>query len=374
MSNPYVSTKTLEPIKGNAKALPLIATLRSGKEQVTNTPLVASNGDINASNNTELLAMMHNLMIANANGDIAQESQIEASAKKAALGSALRAAYLDSSGPNFSIIGEEIANTVRDTAARAGFLRRFFKERELTAGETGKIRMRRHQVNAFSLGPNSTTVESRHNGRYMFPEEEIISARPIIPEKDLYSEGMGLLDEKSDEALEAIMAVEDRGMKALFDAAVGITGNSILFPTFTPAVFNNLKLRVQNTGGIPVEDCWISNSLWSDIIGAGGADFGSFFDPISKHELALTGRVGRLMDVNLHTDTFLESRLKVLDSGEIYFVGRSDFLGEVLVRQPITSSEIDGTDEGQAWRGWFLRQILLIGLGNNGGVSRGAKV
>jgi len=371
MSNPYISKKTGNPVVGNAEDLPIIGKTSTGAISKSALPLVASNGELNASTKIEAANLIAQIMQESADGRIVEDKTITA-AQKREMHNALYAAYFDTSGADFSIIGEEIANTVRDTASRAGFLRRFLRERDLVAQEVAKIRMRRHQINGYSLGPNSTTVESRHNGRFLFPEEVTMSTKPIINEKDLYSEGMGLLDEKSDEALEMLMVTEDLGMKNLFDSAVAASGASVLFPTFTPAVFTRIKQLVQNTGGIPVEDCWMANSLWTEI--HGNVEFNAWFDPITQHELVLTGRVGRLQDTNIHTDAFLESRLRVLNYGEIYFVGRTDFLGEVLTRQQVTSSEVSGNDAGQAWRGWFIREILAIGIANTGGVSYGLKI
>lgn len=362
------------PLPGNT-AIKATGRTRTGAIVASAHAAVADNGEINATSRKDALAIIANLLEASRTGAITAHQVEEpiTAAKRNAVHAGLIQAFQDTNGPAFAVYGEQIANTVRDTNVRAGILRRFLPERELGTQEIAKTRLRRHRVNCMALGPNSTAVESRHDGRFMFPEEQTLSARPIINEKDLYQEGMGLLDEKAEEALESLMVGEDRGLRALFDAAVSKTGQQLAFPTFTPTVFATLKQMVENTGGLPVNDAWMSNDLWVDI-NSGSGDFPDWFDPISKHDLVLTGKVGTMMECSIHTDAHLESRLRVLKPGELYFVARADFLGETLLRQAVTSSEISGANEGQAWRVWFIRQILAISLSNIHGVSKGFKM
>lgn len=373
MSNPYVHKASGEPIVGSSK-LPAMGRTRTGALVASADPLVANNGEINASNNRDAMQLIATLLEEASKGSVVQASKTQLSAsERQAISASIVAAYHDNTSSDFAIYGEEIANTVRDTSARAGFLRRFLGERELVAQETAKIRLRKHAVNAFAVGPNSAIVPSRHDGKFFFPEEVTYAGSVQIAEADLYKEGMGLLDEKADEALEMIMVAEDRDLKALLDQCVAATGASLNFSTFTPSVFSSLKQYVQNTGGLPVESCWMANDLWTDI-NSGNTDFSDYFSPIVKHDLNLTGRIGRLQDVEIHTDAFLESRLRVLNAGELYFTAQPQFLGEVLSRAAIMSTETSGANINQAWRGWFIREILAIGIGNINGVSRGKKI
>ena len=375
VSNPYA--RAGERVTANASALPIMAITASGKQVASREALVNQQGNINASNAAELMAHQQQLMAAVAegklrvlaDGTVVAIDKNEVNRLKAAAHAELCAAFSDKDSNAFSAIGEGIVDTIRDTAARAAFRPRFLSSRTLVAGEIARSRLRRHTVNAFTVGQNSTVIESRHDGKFMFPEEVVYAANPRIAEKDLYQIGVGLLDEKSEEATDQTWVVQDRYFKKLADAAVAKTGNSIMFPTLTPTVFSNLRQQVVNTGGLPVEDCWISNTLWSDIIGS--SEFSGFLSQIEKHELVATGRVARILDTNLNTDTFLESRLRVLSAGELFFFARSDFLGEYLIRQEMTINETDGFDFGQAWRGWFLRSIDSTSLTNIRGVSKG---
>lgn len=373
MSNPYLHVASGEPIVGSSR-VPAVGRTATGKLVASQHALVDNNGELNASSNKDAMQLIAALLKQSQEGQIVQASKTKLSAsERSALSTSIVAAYQDTNSVDFAIYGEEIANTVRDTNARAGFLRRFLSERELVAQEIAKIRLRKHAVNAYAIGPNSSVVPSRHDGKFFFPEEVTYSASPIIQEADLYKEGMGLLDEKADEALEMIMVAEDRDLKALFDACVAATGASLNFSTFTPTVFSSLKQYVQNTGGLPVESCWMANDLWNDV-NSGNTDFSDYFSPIVKHDLNLTGRIGRLQDVEIHTDAFLESRLRVLNAGELYFTSQPQFLGEVLSRAAIMSTETSGANQHQSWRGWFIREILAIGIGNQNGVSRGKKI
>lgn len=371
--NPYL--KGGSPIAGST-AVRAVGRTSTGAVSASADPAVNDRGQINAYSNKDAMAIIASLLQQSANGSIVQASKAGhkvTAAEKADAHTKLVASFGDRNSSNFAIFGEEVADTVRDTAARAGFLRRFLNERDLVAQEIAKIRLRQHSVNGLTVGPQSKVLESRHEGRFFFPEEVTHAARPTINEADLYKEGMGLLDEKADEGLESIMVSEDRSLKALFDAAVSRTNYALNFSTFTPTVFSTLKQYVQNSGGLPVESCWMANDLWNDF-NTGNNDFSDFFSPVEKHELALVGRIGRFQDVEIHTDAYLESRLRVLKRGEIYFAANPEFLGEVLVRAALNSSEIDGESDGNLWRGWLLREILAIGIANVNGVSRGKRI
>ena len=200
MSNPYLSAQTGEEIVGGA--IKREGRTATGKVVASADPLVNNGGELNASSTADAIQAINQLMQSVANGDVVKASNSQETVKaRQEMFADLIASYHDTASNDFSIIGEDIANTVRDTAARAGFLRRFLSERNLQVGEIAKIRLRRHQVNGFAIGDSSLTVESRHDGRFLFPEEVTYSARPIINEGDLYREGMGLMDEKMEESL-----------------------------------------------------------------------------------------------------------------------------------------------------------------------------
>lgn len=258
--NPYVHAQSGNPISGSM-SVPGLGYTSKGALVASSEPAVNNQGLINAHDDRQALAIIANLMDQRSKQSIVQASsqtRIQAQAR-------LQAAFQDKRNPEFAIAGETVTNTIRDTAARAGFLRRFLPERDLTVGEDPKIRLRKNETNAFSLHEMSVIDESRHDGRFAYPPEVMIGARPTITEADLYKEGFGLLEEKADEGLEIIMVTEDRALKGLSDAAVRATNQQLAFTTFTPSVFATLKQYVQNTGGLPVAGAWMANDLWVDV-------------------------------------------------------------------------------------------------------------
>lgn len=367
--NPYL-TASGDPVKGSNQ-LKAMGRTSKGTLTASELPAVNEQGQINAHDNAQAMAIIAQLMDGRSSGKIIQaRSTPESRSKSLQL---LQASFSDKQNPAFAVAGETIADTVRETSARAGFLRRFLDERDLGTGEEPKIRIGRNQTTGFSLMDMSEVQESRHDGRYFYPEVVMNAAKPTVTESDLYSEGFFLLEEKAEEALEIIMVQEDRALRALSNKAVSHTNQQLAFSTFTPSVFATLKQYVQNTGGLPVNSCWMANDLWVDV-NTGNSAFSDYFSPIEKHELALVGQIGRMQDTEIHTDAFLESRLRTLTRGEIYFYAQPQFLGQILVRAALMSSEIDGFDQGQQWRGWNIREYLAIGLANAAGVSRGYRV
>ncbi|TPG60093.1 HK97-fold major capsid protein [Ewingella americana] len=368
MSKQFVAQNLGGGLAGN----PLITALSLGFG-TSNNPLVNNEGNINAANIQELLKIQAGLMAAHAKGTISEDvNTIQARTKaKQETFAQLQAAYGDSNSGNFGIIGAGLTDSIRTTAYRAGFLRRFLKERGLQPGEPVRSRIRENQVISLTVGPESRVQESRHQGNYTFPETNTIAANIHISERSLFEEGFEILDEKAEDGLESIMVGEDRRLINLFDAAVGVTGQHVIFPTLTPQVLSIGLQKVQNTGGLPVNDLLMANNLWTEIMG--NAEFYQWMSPIEKHDMVLTGKVAKMLDCDITTDAYLESKLRVVKPSDFYFIANPEFLGELLTRQELTSSEVDGTDDGEAWRGWFIREQLAYALTNVAGVSRGTK-
>lgn len=335
--------------------------------------LINQQGNINAGTIAELLQIQNALMAASAKGVISEDPNAikAATAKKQEAFRKLTAAFGDANNPDFGIVGAGLTDSIRKSAFRAGFVRRFLKERGLEPGEQARSRLRENQVVALTVGPNSKVSESRHQGNYAFPETSTISANIRIGERSLYEEGFEILDEKAEDGLEAIMVGEDRRLVNLFNAATQLTGHHVIFPTLTPQVLSIGKQKVENTGGLPVNDLLIANNLWSEV--SGNAEFYQWLSPIEKHEQVLTGKVAVMLGCDITTDAYLESKLRVLQPGDFYFIANPEYLGELLTRQELTSSEISGEDNGEAWRGWFIREQLAYALTNVNGVSRGSK-
>ncbi|EHM1384052.1 hypothetical protein KFS98_003539 [Salmonella enterica] len=368
MSKSFIASQLGGGLAGN----PMITakSLNFGK---SNEMLVNAQGLINASSFEELFAIQAALMAARANGTITEDPnaiKAQVAAKQDAYNK-LTAAFQDSNDPNFNIIGAGLTDSIRKTAFRAGFLRRFLRERTVKPGEQRRSRLRENQVVALTIGPNSRVEESRHQGNYAFPETDTIATHIKISERSLYEEGFEILDEKAEDGLEAIMVKEDRNLLNLFDRAVAITGSHVIFPTLTPQVLSIGKQKVENTGGLPVNDLLMANNLWSEV--TGNSEFYQWLSPIEKHEQVLTGKVAKMLECDITTDAYLESKLRVLKPGDFYFVAASDYLGELLTVQELTSSEASGEDNGEAWRGWFVREQLAYALTNINGVSRGSK-
>lgn len=365
--NPFLITGTDQP-STELRARGITST---GAVVDSALPIVGAGGEYNASDKRDLFQQLNTVIAAAQNGRISRSANAAKQDKFERLASAIRAAHFSNDAANFGVLGEEITNEIRTTIARTGFIRRFLQERELVAGEETKVLLRKNDVLAFSLSTDGTTPMSHIKQREIYLRENYVNANIQIEEKEIARLRADLLQEKLTDGFEATMVQEDKQLKVLADNASAALNVPVFFSSLTPAVYVSLKNQVQSRG-VPVTSCWLANNLWNDIF----ADpaFVGFFDQVSKHELVLTGEIGVLGGVTLHTDAFINSQLRVLNSGEIYFFSDPATLGQLLIRKALQSDPVNKNVLGIPARGWFLSEIIAPMIANANGVSKGQRL
>ena len=189
---------------------------------------------------------------------------------------------------------------------------------------------------------------------WVYPGEYYITGYASMEEKEISQAGAELLDDKYQDLLEQVMVSEDTHIKEHWDSTVGTFNPLLSFNTFTPLFFSQGKISVDHWG-IPCVRAVMAWDLWNDI--AAEPEFANWFDPVSKHELVLEGKLGSLMDVQLITDAFRYDTLRVLDDGEIYFLGPQIAVGTITQRRPLQAEPTNRYNFGQPERGWFMFQI-----------------
>jgi hypothetical protein len=167
------------------------------------------------------------------------------------------------------------------------------------------------------------------------------------------------------------MVREDNTWRSLINAAAGASNDLFLFNTFTPTVFSTMRTQIARWG-IPVTGAIIAFDLWDDIIA--DTEFSTWFDPVSKHEIVLEGSLGSILGVNLITDAFRHDTLKVLEPGEVYFVGAPQTLGGITQRKELATESINKYNQGKPERGWFMETIEGMSVVNSRAVTRGNRV
>jgi hypothetical protein len=369
--NPYKSKRTWVHAKtGNeVGSAPMPYTTRSGKlAYASNTKLSDANGDINAVSKKELMEAISALGRAVQGGDFQQvQASTDVEARKREL---VTAAVQDKDGPAWKALGEVIGDEVFETMGREGFAARTLIHKPLAKGEVGRIRIRKKDVLAFFATRNPEVVASQVRQHYVYPPEYYLLGRILIEDAEIEQASGDLLDDKYQDGLEQMQREQDKVWKRLVDASATVYNDSFLFNTFTPTVFANMQNQVMRWG-IPVHMAILSFDLWPDIIA--DTEFSTWFDPVSKHELVLNGYLGNILGTQLHTDGFRYDTLKVLDPGEVYFLGAPSNLGAITRRKDLSTAPINLHLMGRPERGWFFEQIEGMTITNPRAVTKGRK-
>lgn len=330
--------------------------------------------EFNAGSKKELLGRFAALIddVRGGNLTVGNERQVTAEAQMERLAIVKEAFANPRPGnPAFEVLGEVIADEIWQTLGRQGFTRKIFITKPVGKGDTGRIRLRKKDVVAFVVTTDANTVASIVRQPYFYPPEFYLTCFILIEDKEIEQASTDIIDEKYQDGLENIMVREDRLTKILLDRAAPTDNDLISFTSFTPSVFTSLRTQVARWG-IPVPTAIIAYDIWDDIIA--DTDFVAWFDPVTKHELILEGKLGSLLDVEIMTDGVRHDTLQVLQPGEVYFLGAPIALGAVTQRKELVANAIDQYNVGKSNRGWFLQQIEGLVVGNSRSVSKGIRV
>ena len=333
---------------------------------------IGHNGEVNASSKAELMSVIASLIDhSSAQGGVYTEdaavSKVELAKKHHDM---VTASF--SSNEQLAAVGETLADELYVTSNRDGFMRRFLARQEVAKGSIPTVRMKmKNTVAVIASGPSQIETQLIRDNDY-YPAEFYISARPYIEQRDINRSSGDILEEKYIEALEGIMVSEDRTWKKMAEATVGISnGMSNFVGQMTPTAlgqFRNLVTR----WGIPASTWLIANDLWTDLLADVG--FQAIIDPVSKHELLLSGQLGDILGMTIVSDSFRHEEHKVLSKGEQYIIGSPINHGTYSDRGGIDSLPIDHSIERIPGRGWSLTESVSMIIANPRSVAKGQRV
>jgi hypothetical protein len=327
----------------------------------TKNKLVGHNKEINAYDKAQLLANIADMFKQMSSGQIMQASEQSTTSNlqaKKERREALAAAYEDPG--KFKALGAAIANELSVTANRDGFLRRLMQEFDVTLGNVPRIRINyKTQFGVVASGPSQVRPIMIRN-KFIYPPEFFVQTSLLVDEREIAQSPGDILEEKLIEGNEAIMVQEDRTAKRLWDNLVGVSNPLItLMSSFTPQTLQSMRstLLVNN---LPPDTVLFAADVWDDLLT--NSSFTSFYDPVSEYEIVQTGVIGRILGMNLLSDSYRIPQLQVLNQGEIYVFPRPEFLGGYTSRGPVQANEVNGTTNGQGIpaRGWFCFEIMSM--------------
>lgn len=337
----------------------------------SNERIVGIDGNINAGSRAELLQRLVELSSMVADHEVAplDDTEIASASERRA---EVIDAFNDRETASWSELGAAITGEITTRVEREGFMRTVLDRQEVAQGQQVRIRVREPNVRAVLSRGVAQTFPQYVRDKYITADEFHISANPHVDEIELNQGSSDILEDKYFEGLESILVKEDRTVKKLFDTTVGIYNDITYFATgLTPAILGASKTALE-TWRLPALNFLFSIDLLNDI--SFGTNFSNYFDPVSKYEIVMTGRIGRLFGMTMITDGYREPTLQVLDSGEYYISSAPNLLGGYTDRGPVKSTPSDQSGNGIQARGWFMNEIVSMTIANAKAVVKGKRL
>jgi len=345
---------------------------RSGGLAQSNTPLVASNGEYNASSRADLRQTLAAVVDMLDDGTLTREPVVASAGDDATR--LVEAALNDRGlhGGHFERLGQVFAETISETMGRQGFSDKVLSRVDTQERGVPRVEIDQHDVTSWHMTSAGAVRETVSRPRFIYPEAFWLATQLLIDEEDLFYAGQSFLERKYNAALAATMVREDNVCKFLLDQAAPIANDIISFGAFTPTVWATLRDQVWRWA-LQTPHCLLAVDLQKDIFA--DSDWHGIYSPVEKHVLFTEGKFGEIGGVEVFTDGYRYDTLRVLDEGEIYMLAAPATLGAKLPLVPMYSEPINKhAVDGSPRRGWWLGQYEAIVIANSKGVSKGVKL
>lgn len=336
---------------------------------------IASNGEYNANDKKDLWNVVNQVLshLQQGGAEIVNE---ETAAKREQATKLRREAVIASFDNREAHVelGATITNELYQAANREGICRRFLGYQELAQGNIPRVKLRSKNVTAVTAG-SPTKVETQIvRDKVFFPSEMDIIARPFIEEREIQQSIDDVLEEKFIEAQEAMMVAEDRLWRLMAEATIGsFNGNDLTLVTgaFTLASITSVASQVSRWN-LNTQNLFMSSDLREEF--ASSQQVANVIDPVSQHELLMTGKLGVIYGMSVLSDAYRHPQHKVLSRGEFYVISDPVTHGVYTDRGGITSAPIDISIEQKNGRGWVLSELFSAVIGNSRSVAKGRRV
>ncbi len=341
MSNFYQNAPVVDHMPGFTK--------HNDKVVASAGRMTDANGDINAYDKKDLLNKISAL------AEMGQNGQLQASSEedRAERHNLVKAAF-HSKGDQMAIAAEVFADDVWETLNRQGFTETLLARKDIADGTDNRVKKRRKDVTAFQAINDGEGIAQIIEQAYVYPQDYYLQCQVLIEEKELAQAGPELMDEKFQDAMEAILVRQDRILRKLMLATAGSFNAPISFANFTPQVMSSLRTQV-SSNGLRAANMVVAFDIWDDMLT--DPSFTSFWEPVHKYQLIMEGQLGSVLGMNIITDGFRYETLKVLEPGEVFVTGSPVTLGSRGVRRKVEGTEINQYNLGAPRRGFYLRGI-----------------
>lgn len=328
--------------------------------------LVAGNGEINASSKKDLLQQQLRLLTATANGEVTTVERVQKQARNREL---VKAMF--NTDQAHKELGEALAQNLYQTANRRGFARKFLARQDLVPGSIPMVKLRMKNVTVVYATSPTKTESQVIRDKLFTPPEFILEARPFVEQREINTSTGDVLEEKYTEAMEAIMVGEDRLWYRSANDCVGLDNDlSIISGTLTPLTLMEVRTNVARWN-LPVPNLLMAADLYNDIVG--DSDFIQAIEPVSRHELVMTGELAVLYGMAITSDAYRHPEHRVLSQGEFFAVSDPTTHGQYTDRGGIDTEVLTGATEKMAGRGWWMYESYSNVIANARSVAKGVR-
>lgn len=331
--------------------------------------LVGKNGEVNASSKKDLLRQQLALLQATSNGEIATMDTMQRLQRQSRNKQLVEAMF--NSKDAHKELGELMAQNLYQTANRRGFARKFLARQDLVQGSIPMVKLRKKDVTVVYATSPTKTETAIVRDKVFTPPEFIIEARPFVEQREINTSPGDVLEEKYTEAMEAIMVGEDRLWYAQANETVGMDNDlSVISGTLTPLTLMEVRTQVARWN-LPVPNLLMAADLYNDIVG--DASFIQAIEPVSRHELIMTGELAVLYGMAITSDAYRHPEHRVLSQGEFFAVSDPTTHGQYTDRGGIDTEVLTGATEKMAGRGWWMYESYSNVIANARSVAKGIR-
>lgn len=335
--------------------------------------LVGRDGHINASSKQEAartIAAMIDEIYSKQNVNLQTEANLTDAEEFAKRRSMVTAAFEDSK--EHETLGAILTDEINYAANKQGIARKLLKRQELQQGQYPQALMPFQNVMAVvATGPVKNQTQLVRNKRF-WPPEFYIMTRPYIEQREIDQTNTDILQEKYLEALEGTMVQEDRTWRAMALQTVGIVNPATdIVGDLSPAGLAQVRTQLVSQR-IGATNLVMAADLWNDIIGAQG--FTQGLEPVTRHEIVLTGEIARLFGMTITTDAFRHPYHYVLQKGEFWVVSDPDYHGQFTDRGGVVAEPIGISTENVPGRGWAMFETVSMLIANAGSIAYGRRI
>lgn len=335
-------------------------------------------GDLNAGSNAEALQILSKLIASVQKGEITMDvaaanddgrmdtSSLEFKRERHNAFEAAHKAGIHSK--EFQDIGAAISATLQTTQERAGFMRNYLVRGDLQPGEPVPRFRRKDRSNVIAVvSTDFSSVAPRFVTDIIIEGFEVVISENVrVLDREINRGNLDLVEDVYLRAQQGISVREDQLFAKQVRVAAGISGNSRLTTsTVTPQLLGQMRSDL-DVAAVPAAQIIIGTQVWPDFLSPG---FAAAINPVTNYELISTGRLGRILDMDIVTDGLRPRGLRVLQPNELFVLSSPEFLGGYTDRGPVVATPRDNYDAGQPAKGWYMYEEISIILANAGAVS-----